>query len=231
MDVFLWGFFEDCKFRAWWAALAAEDYGVDAAGWGSAFEGRLREEIGCVAELKELYVAVTRARSRLFFIDTDEQGRAPFYAILLKTKFAVWYEGDQVEAGGLSRSSTKRQWRASGDKLLQHVREGDEALASQAARCFLESGDVPLEAYCRGVQWRRDCGQRARDEDDESALLQVRLAAACAFARGGALDDAATELWACGDPQLDALADECASPHHRRTSVQINSQKKSFFKR
>ena len=72
--------------------------------------------------------------------------------------------------------------RARGDELLARIKEGDESIADRAALCFAGSGDAASEAFCRASSG----AAAALREADEERALDLRLAAACAFARGGA---------------------------------------------
>ena len=162
----------------------------------------MSSDLARVAELKQTYVGVTRACVRLFCIDTNEHGRRPFYDLLLKRGYARWHEGDLALDEGLAVASERRKWRARGDELLARIKEGDESIADRAALCFAKSGDAASEAFCRGVEWRRG----ALREADEERALDLRLAAACAFARGGALDACADLLEQLNEGEL---AEEC----------------------
>ena len=192
---------------AWWTALAADGRFCRLTGEADAStdappDPLLSSDLARVAELKQTYVGVTRACVRLFCIDTNEHGRRPFYDLLLKRGYARWHEGDLALDEGLAVASERRKWRARGDELLARIKEGDESIADRAALCFAKSGDAASEAFCRGVEWRRG----ALREADEERALDFRLAAACAFARGGALDACADLLEQLGEGEL---AEEC----------------------
>ena len=189
----------------WWQALAEDGRFLGLVGDAAAADGKpdpqLSADLARVAELKSTYVGVTRACVRLFFIDTNTHGRQPFYELLLRRDFAKWHEGQDFDEG-LVVATSRRRWRARGDELLARIKEGDESIADQAALCFAKTGDKATESFCRGVEWRR----AARREADEERVVDLQLAAACAFARGGALDACADLLAQLGK---DDLADEC----------------------
>lgn len=190
---------------AWWQALAVDGrfrrmIGEEDASTDAPPDPLLSSDLARVAELKQTYVGVTRACVRLFCIDTNEHGRRPFYDLLLKRGYARWHEGDLAMDEGLAVASERRKWRARGDELLARIKEGDETIADQAAMCFAKSGDAASEAFCRGVEWRRAASHDLLDAAD------LKLAAACAFARGGALEACAQLL--DGLDEAD-LASEC----------------------
>ena len=187
---------------AWWTALAADGRFCRLTGEADAStdappDPLLSSDLARVAELKQTYVGVTRACVRLFCIDTNEHGRRPFYDLLLKRGYARWHEGDLALDEGLAVAASGEGRRA-GDELLARIKEGDESIADRAALCFAKSGDAASEAFCRGVEWRRG----ALREADEERALDLRLAAACAFARGGALDVCADLLEQLGEAEL-----------------------------
>ena len=109
-------------------------------------------------ELKALYVAVTRARKRLFIFDRggssgpecDWPRTSAFEFLERQALVDVMCE---TETADFARASTPAQWRRKGRLFLQ------SSLFELAAQCF-DKGAAPAEAaQCRGLQF----AQTARD--------------------------------------------------------------------
>ena len=111
-------------------------------------------------ELKTLYTAVTRARVRVVFYDSDERKRAPMFHVLRSSGlvdsislFSAAGGPDGLfsgaSAGALGAQVRAQQWRQQGVTLRER------GLYELAAKCFLQSGDAAARLEVMGQQARR----------------------------------------------------------------------------
>ncbi len=183
-----------------------------------------RAHAALAEQLKLLYVAITRARRRVFLFEANKHKRGPGYAFLASP---VGRDGDvappvallgdspaarraQSGAAGLAQASSAQTWLESAQKhMAQKEQPGRLQLA---ADCFRNAGDVRGEQQALAELARAAaCDARAsgRDADEVCALFAE---AACGFLRVGAPLQAADCLRSAGEQQLaDALA-AAASP-------------------
>ena len=84
------------------------------------------------SELKCLYTAVTRAKSRLWIYDSDEEISHPMYDYWQKRHVAV--HADEATTFSSTHSSTKEEWKERGDHFKQIQ------LYDQALHCYKKLG-------------------------------------------------------------------------------------------
>jgi len=170
-DVFIWDFFADSRADTEWRVILnflknngdKKARGEDGAGEGStgaphalaapsgmlrALEFEEREHQILCEELKHLYTAVTRARVRLVFYDSDLRKRAPMFHLLQSSGlvdtlslFAPDSPADLLghardEAGSAGSAQRAQEWREQGITLR------DRGLYQLAAKCFLQARDT-----------------------------------------------------------------------------------------
>ena len=163
-----------------------------------------RQHLVLSDELKQLYVAVTRARERLVFFD-EGNAREAFFRSLLDRRVARAHDGVFSQTDGavaLARASEAREWRARGNELLARAEDGDFTLASD---CFAKSGDEPRRLLCIG----RATLSQARSTDDAAARRALALTASYLLARSeceGSEIPLAEALEACGEHGVAADA-------------------------
>ncbi|KAH8061530.1 hypothetical protein JL722_4160 [Aureococcus anophagefferens] len=222
-DVFVWNFFSDsvAADRGWGAVARA--CGVELGDRvAEAFDARVH--LALSDELKQLYVAVTRARERLVFFDQSPRARDAFFRALLDRRVARAHDGVFSKTGGalaLARASEAREWRARGATFL---RRGDAGDFTRAADCFAKSGDEPRRLLCVGqdalAAARRAAGAEAEGLALDAAYLlapecegsEVPLAAALEAAGAPGL---AADAWRRLGRDADAF--RASRDHLRRT--------------
>jgi superfamily I DNA/RNA helicase len=171
-DVFIWDFFADSRADTEWRVILnflknngdKKARGEDGAGEGStgaphalaapsgmlrALEFEEREHQILCEELKHLYTAVTRARVRLVFYDSDLRKRAPMFHLLQSSGlvdtlslFAPDSPADLLGhahdgAGSAGSAQRAQEWREQGITLR------DRGLYQLAAKCFLQARATP----------------------------------------------------------------------------------------
>ena len=171
-DVLLYNFFTDSEGDATqWNSLAKVS--------GVAYDTSLHwhpldpwgQHLVLESELKMLYVALTRARTRIFIFDESLEKPSPFYQMLVTSKLAEWHHGVLGNKHrGLAEASDEQKWHDIGSTLLNRAFEGDANLFSQAATCFKkihESKGAHLWCLCAGMHlWH----QSKVDDDNAVAL-------------------------------------------------------------
>ena len=223
-DVFVWNFFSDsvAADRGWGAVARA--CGVELGDRvAEAFDARVH--LALSDELKQLYVAVTRARERLVFFDQSPRARDAFFRALLDRRVARAHDGVFSKTGGalaLARASEAREWRARGATFL---RRGDAGDFTRAADCFAKSGDEPRRLLCVG-QDALAAARRAAGAEAEGLALDAAYLLARSECEGSEVPLAAA-LEAAGAPGLaadawrrlgrDADAFRASRDHLRRT--------------
>ena len=123
-------------------------------------------------ELKELYVAITRARARVFFFDESLDQRDPMYSHLRDAHVVT--EMDVNVKSDIGAQSSTAEWSARGRQLIS------KGLFTQAAHCFKKSGDKLDELKARGHALRVQ-GQKEGDRDYlfEASVLLLQAAKQC----------------------------------------------------
>ncbi|KAJ1455988.1 hypothetical protein M885DRAFT_616811 [Pelagophyceae sp. CCMP2097] len=169
-DVFLYNFFarplkgDDNV----WGALA-NALGVPVACHAPEFNERTHLRL--CDELKALFVALTRARERVFVFDDSRSEREPFHRLCLSRGCAEYVDARAPGAAagkleGLARATAPRAWRQRGDEFLAR---GDFL---QAAKCFEKSGDATRH---RGALAEALLIERAAEHADDDKARGLAL--------------------------------------------------------
>lgn len=134
-DILVLDFFGDSsRFRSWRVLYNFSQ--EDDAKAESRPEFDPRQHSGLIAELKLLYVAVTRARKRLCFLDSDPKKSRPFASLcrgLIET-------GPIDDFFNLDKGTTPAEWKAKGEQIFHEVGNFREA-----RKCFRYAGDHEWE--------------------------------------------------------------------------------------
>ena len=135
-DVCVYNFCFDSPARREWRVLntLALEPGAPQPGRGTAFD-ETQDRLLC-EELKQLYVALTRARKRCFLFDEDMDVRQPLFDYLHRCGVAE--NGLEQQQGATTTKaavSTAADWRARGQEF------SNQQLFGAAERCFLHADD------------------------------------------------------------------------------------------
>ncbi|EJD54497.1 hypothetical protein AURDEDRAFT_179643, partial [Auricularia subglabra TFB-10046 SS5] len=192
-DVLLYNFFDDSTVNVnqWRVVLNAVS---DDAGSLAAPRFDDIRHAGVCAELKSLYVAITRARKKLWIFDRSEKG---------EPMKVVWKLRDLVQIGSLAAapkfavSSTQVEWQEQARTLFAHE------LYSQARHCFERAGDPQMAAvadayYLRACAYLKPLGasKTQQDERAKALVLAGRALERCALS---AESDRPGYFWHAGE--------------------------------
>jgi ankyrin repeat protein len=197
-DVVAYNFFKDsvAPDRAWGACAHEIGCPGDAA---AAFDARTHLVLS--DELKQLYVACTRARERLVFFDQSATARKAFFDALLHRRIGRAHDGVFSRTDGsvaLARASEAREWRSRGTQFLKRAEDGDYERASE---CFSKSGDEPRRLLCIGLKTL----SQARATDDRAKALTAAYLLARSECEGSEVP-LAEALEECGEHGVAAAA-------------------------
>ena len=182
--------------RAWGAGAHEIGCPGDAA---AAFDARTHLVLS--DELKQLYVACTRARERLVFFDQSATARKAFFDALLHRRIGRAHDGVFSRTDGsvaLARASEAREWRSRGTQFLKRAEDGDYERASE---CFSKSGDEPRRLLCIGLKTL----SQARATDDRAKALTAAYLLARSECEGSEVP-LAQALEECGEHGVAAAA-------------------------
>ena len=98
------------------------------------FDSKLHK--GLNSELKSLYTAVTRAKTKLWIYETDNEKCFPMYHYWLSRHVAT---KDRVQTQSFATPSSKHAWKVQGDNFK--VRK----MYTQAVQCYKTSGETHLQ--------------------------------------------------------------------------------------
>jgi ATP-dependent exoDNAse (exonuclease V) beta subunit len=162
-DVFVFNFFTDST-----ASVPAWKELIDAQlpeGTGT-FD--VRKHMMLCEELKHLYVAITRAKHRVFLFDSDADKRRPMYRFMQERQLVVADWHYDLQEGGLALKSHASEWANKGDGLVQN--EQYEAAAVCFARAYLEE---PVEVYKWKEQYATACFLQKQASTEPSPSLRA----------------------------------------------------------
>ena len=131
-DVLIYDFFQDSGFNTWRLIyhMSEKDRG-DLPAFDMA-----KHQLLCV-ELKKLYVALTRAKSTLWFFDRDLSRRQPILELWSEKGFIRLVESTgNDDITPLAKKSSRQLWKKRGMEFFQ--RQNYE----MAERCFKQAGDL-----------------------------------------------------------------------------------------
>ncbi|KAK7231092.1 hypothetical protein SO694_000761109 [Aureococcus anophagefferens] len=177
-DVFVWNFFSDsvAADRGWGAVARA--CGVELGDRvAEAFDARVH--LALSDELKQLYVAVTRARERLAFFDQSPLARAARSSARSSTAASRARTTASSPRPAARSRSRARPRRASGARAAPRSSAAATLATSRAADCFAKSGDEPRRLLCVGqdalAAARRAAGAEAEGLALDAAYLRAPL--------------------------------------------------------
>ncbi|CAH9101363.1 unnamed protein product [Cuscuta europaea] len=128
-----------------------------------------RHTILC-SELKQLYVAVTRTRQRLWICERVEEFSKPMFDYWKKMGLVEVRDVDESLAKAMRLASTPEQWKSRGLKLLW------EKNYEMAIMCFERAGERNLEKQAKASSLR-ETADRVRDLNPNASISNLREAA------------------------------------------------------
>nr|GMC93262.1 uncharacterized protein LOC109161799 isoform X4 [Ipomoea batatas]GME13599.1 uncharacterized protein LOC109161799 isoform X4 [Ipomoea batatas] len=128
-----------------------------------------RHTILC-SELKQLYVAITRTRQRLWICESIEEFSKPMFDYWMKMCLVEVREVDDSLAQAMRLASTPEQWRSRGINLFW------EKNYEMAIMCFERAGERNWEKRAKATSLR-DAADRMRDSNPNVSCTYLREAA------------------------------------------------------
>lgn len=164
---------------------------------------RLAQDIPQVMcqELKHLYVAVTRAKHRLYFFDSNEKG-LPWYKLMEDMLELVEPVRERKLQYAVARRSLARDYIRRGEANMQ------DGQFETAMRCFAEAHRAkPDEAYVAKEQQATAhfFAAKADVEEDQALRTSLYLKAALLFLRCGDAESASRHLRLIEDERANEL--------------------------
>nr|XP_027119396.1 uncharacterized protein LOC113736561 isoform X2 [Coffea arabica] len=128
-----------------------------------------RHSILC-SELKQLYVAITRTRQRLWICEDSEEFAAPMFDFWKKLGLVQVKEVDESFSQTMLMASSPAEWKSRGIKLYQ------ENKYHMATMCFERAGDTNWEKRAKAASLRATADQ-LRESNPQEACTILRQAA------------------------------------------------------
>ncbi|XP_020222260.1 uncharacterized protein LOC109804810 [Cajanus cajan] len=122
------------------------------------------------SELKQLYVAITRTRQRLWICENIEEYSRPMFDYWRKKGLVQFKELDGSLAQAMKVASSPEEWRSRGKKLYYQNNY------EMATMCFERAGDSYWERKSKAAGLRENAN-RLRDLNSEDANAMLREAA------------------------------------------------------
>lgn len=217
-DVLLYNFFGSSPLRNWrviYEYMKEQDL-LDAT-LATSFTSfnQAKHNVMC-SELKQLYVAITRTRQRLWICENIEDRSKPMFDYWKKKCLVQVRQLDESLAQAMQVASSPEEWKLRGKKLLE------EDNYEMATMCFERAGDTYWEKWAKAAGLRA-AAHRMQSSNPEMTRVVLREAAEI-FDSIGAAEDAAKcfigleeyeragrlYLEKCGESKL-AMAGECLS--------------------
>ncbi|XP_047306374.1 TPR and ankyrin repeat-containing protein 1-like [Impatiens glandulifera] len=166
------------------------------------------------SELKQLYVAITRTRQRLWICENKEELSKPMFDYWKKLCLVQVRQLDDSLAKAMQVASCPEEWKQRGIKLFY------ESNYEMATMCFERAGDLTWERRAKATGLKA-AADRLRGSNDELAFTILReaakifesigraeIAAECLFELGEYEKAGRIYLDKCGKPDL-TKAGEC----------------------
>ncbi|CAH9131432.1 unnamed protein product [Cuscuta epithymum] len=128
-----------------------------------------RHTILC-SELKQLYVAVTRTRQRLWICERVDEFSKPMFEYWTKMGLVEVRDVDESLAQAMRMASTPEQWKSRGLTLLW------EKNYEMAIMCFERAGERNLEKQAKASSLR-ETAKRMQDSNPNASISNLREAA------------------------------------------------------
>ncbi|OMO60734.1 hypothetical protein CCACVL1_23910 [Corchorus capsularis] len=183
-DVLLYNFFGSSPLKSHWRVVYEymKEQGLLDASWSFPSFKQEKHNILC-SELKQLYVAITRTRQRLWIFDNEEEFSKPVFDYWKKMGLVQIRKLDDSLAQAMQVASSLEEWKSQGYKLL---RQGNYVMATV---CFERAHDTYGEKLAKALGLREDA-ERLHNSNPERASSAMRQAAETFYSIGKAEDAA-----------------------------------------
>ncbi|KAK7319208.1 hypothetical protein RJT34_03926 [Clitoria ternatea] len=172
-DVLLYNFFGSSPLKNQWRVIyeymKEQDMLVPAEAKSCPTFNDSRHNLLC-SELKQLYVAITRTRQRLWISEDTEEYSLPMFDYWRKKCLVQFKELDDSLSQAMKVASSPEEWRSRGKKLYYQNN------FEMATMCFERAGDSYWERKSKAAGLRA-AANRLRDLDPEDANATLRQAA------------------------------------------------------
>ncbi|RAL48322.1 hypothetical protein DM860_005746 [Cuscuta australis] len=172
-DVLLYNFFGTSPLRSQWRVVYEfmKHHDLLDSRFSQSFPcfTEARHTIMC-SELKQLYVAVTRTRQRLWICERVEELSKPMFDYWMKLGLVEVRDVDESLAQAMHLASTPEQWKSRGLKLLW------EKNYEMAIMCFERAGEKTLEKQAKASSLR-ETAYRMQDSNPKASNSNLREAA------------------------------------------------------
>ncbi|XP_048319279.2 uncharacterized protein LOC107429676 isoform X2 [Ziziphus jujuba] len=165
-------------------------------------------------ELKQLYVAITRTRQRLWIFETMEEHHKPLFDYWKKLKVVQVGDFHELHVKDIQVTSCKEDWESRGVKLFH------ECNYESAKMCFQRAGNTVWEELAEAASLRASA-QHISSSDTKKAHIYLKkaaklyisigkfeLAAQCYYESNEYEEAGTIYLEKCGDSRLEE-AGEC----------------------
>ncbi|XP_052204547.1 uncharacterized protein LOC127809633 [Diospyros lotus] len=170
-DVLLYNFFGSSPLKNQWRVIYQfmTELGLLDASVSSPCFDEATHNVLC-SELKQLYVAITRTRQRLWICENNEELSKPIFDYWKKKSLVQVKQLDDSLARAMQVASSPDEWKSRGEKLFY------ENNFKMAKMCFKRAGDTMWErrAKASGLKAAAD---RIRGSNPEGASTDLRQAA------------------------------------------------------
>ncbi|XP_059277094.1 uncharacterized protein LOC132031229 [Lycium ferocissimum] len=168
-DVLLYNFFGSSPLRNQWRVVYEfmKEQGLVDISFPSFCEAR--HSLLC-SELKQLYVAITRTRQRLWIFESIEEFCKPMFDYWRRLCLVETRVIDDSLAQAMQTSSTPEEWKSRGIKLFW------EKNYEMAIMCFEKAGEKNWEKRAKAARFRA-AAERIRDSNPTEACTYLREAA------------------------------------------------------
>ncbi|KAK1551636.1 hypothetical protein Q3G72_001719 [Acer saccharum] len=222
-DVLLYNFFGTSTLKMKWRVIyeyMKEQDLLDSPRSFPSFDGD-KHSILC-SELKQLYVAITRTRQRLWIWENMEELSKPMFDLWKKKSLIQVRQLDDSLAQAMQVASSPEEWRSQGIKLFHE--HNDE----MATMCFERAGDTYWERRSKAASLKA-AADRERNSNPEEANIILREAAEI-FEAIGKADTAARCFSDLGDYEragkLFDLGLQCIEYWKQHTNTDIGAVKR-----
>ncbi|MCD7459032.1 hypothetical protein HAX54_039847 [Datura stramonium] len=168
-DVLLYNFFGSSPLRNQWRVVYEfmKEQGVVDVSFPCFSEAR--HSLLC-SELKQLYVAITRTRQRLWICESIEEYSKPMFDYWRRLCLVETREIDDSLAQAMKTFSTPEEWKTRGVKLFW------EKNYEMAIMCFEKAGERNWEKRAKAAGFRA-AAERIRDSNPKEACTYLHEAA------------------------------------------------------
>ena len=188
-DVILWNFFTATPDAVGWRSLC------DFIDGKLSFYDTAKHAVLC-SELKHLYVAITRARVRVLFVEMSGDAAQPFVKLVNKDSALALIEVTSAGSSDFEEKMKSLQPRKSGDPHRWLANGADmmaRCLYADAALCF-RRGQSPLKEKEAKAHLQQEQGEELKAKGDTLGSQAAFLGAAAVFKELGLISEASSLL-------------------------------------